>query len=92
MDILRDETNWGTAKSFYGGAIQDEVIKFYNLYNTRDKVLGPNSVSPFSPFQVYPSFEGDLVLGQNGSQKNPQITSPTNDIYVRHKYNEGNTI
>ena len=52
------------------------------MYNTRDKVLGPNSASPFSPFQVYPSFEGDLALGQNGSQKNPQITSPTNDIYV----------
>jgi len=77
QDILSDQTNWGTVKSDYGEAIEKEVVKFYNLYNPKDKVLGPNSLSPFSPFQIYPSFEGDLALGQNGSQTFPKISLPT---------------
>jgi hypothetical protein len=80
QDILSDQTNWGTTKSDYGQAIEKEVVNFYNLYNPKDKVLGPNSINPFSPFQIYPSFEGDLALGQNGSQTSPQISLPTKDI------------
>jgi hypothetical protein len=83
-NILSDQTNWGTSKSDYGEAIEDEVIKFYNLYNPNDQVLRPNSVNPYSPYQVYPSFEGDLALGQNGSQTAPKIVAPSNydDINV----------
>jgi pimeloyl-ACP methyl ester carboxylesterase len=77
QDILSDQTNWGTVKSDYGEAIEEEAVKFYNLYNSKDKVLGPNSVNPFSPYQIYPSFEGDLALGQNGSQTSPKISLPT---------------
>ena len=33
-DIISDRTNWDSAKSNYGNAIEDEVIHFYNLYNT----------------------------------------------------------
>jgi hypothetical protein len=47
QDILGDLTNWGTAKSDYGEAIQEEVVKFYNLYNTKDKLLGPNLLNRF---------------------------------------------
>ena len=86
-DILNDRTNWGTLKSDYGEAIQNEVIRFYNLFNPKDKAFEPNSTNPFSPFQVYPSFEGDLALGQNGSQIFPNgsqiipnITLPTNYV------------
>ena len=82
-DILDDRSNWGTVKSDYGDAIEQEVVKFYNLYDTKDKVLGPNSKNPFSPYQIYPSFEGDLALGQNGSQAfsiYTNITLPKNYI------------
>lgn len=81
-DILSDYTNWGTAKSDYGEAIEDEVVKFYNLYNSKDKVLTPNSINPYSPYQVYPSFEGDLALGQNGSQTVPKISIPSNYVDI----------
>jgi hypothetical protein len=33
QDILDDLTNWGTLKSDYGVAIEEEVVKFYNLFN-----------------------------------------------------------
>jgi hypothetical protein len=48
------------------------------LFNPSDKVLGPNSTFPYSPIQIYPSFEGDLALGYNGSQTLPNITLPAN--------------
>jgi len=86
QDILGDLTNVGTAKSDYGEAIE-EVKRFYNLYNPKDKALGPNSVNPFSAYQIYPSFEGDLALGQNGSQISPKISLPSNyeDIDVANE-------
>jgi hypothetical protein len=79
-DILNDRTNWNTLKSDYGEDIQSEVITFYNLFNPKDNAFEPNSINPFSPFQVYPSFEGDLALGQNGSQTFPNITLPSNYV------------
>ncbi len=78
QDVLNDFTNWGTLKSEYGKVIEDEVISFNNLFNPSDKVLGPNSTFPYSPFQIYPSFEGDLALGFTGSQSLPKITLPKN--------------
>ncbi len=57
------------------------------MYNTKDNTLGPNTVNPFSPYQIYPTFEGDLALGQNGSQIYPNITLPNNyvDINITEK-------
>ena len=78
QDVLNDFTNWGTLKADYGNAIEKEVISFNNYYNPSDKILGPNSTFPYSPFQIYPSFEGDLALGFNGSQNIPKITLPKN--------------
>jgi Alpha/beta hydrolase of unknown function (DUF900) len=68
-DILIDQTNWGTAKSDYGQAIEEEVINFYNLFSPPDNLLEPNLKKPFE--SIYPSFEADLALGQSGYQKIP---------------------
>lgn len=68
-DILVDKTNSGSPKSDYGGAIQEEVVRFYNLYNPKDNVFE----------LIYPLFEGDIALGQSGYQKLPYpITFPKN--------------
>jgi hypothetical protein len=82
QDIVSDQTNWGTVKSDYGRAIQDNVIKFYNLVNPEDQVLAPVVTNPFSPYQIYPSFEGDLAIGQNGSQMFPPVSLPSNYIDI----------
>jgi hypothetical protein len=54
-------------KHAYGKAIQDEVVRFYNLYNPEDNMLQPQ---PFKQdgyiYQIYPYFENDLALGQSG--------------------------
>lgn len=71
QDVLNDLTNWGTVKTDYGSAIEEEVDKFYNLFNPKDNVFEPNSEYPFSPVQIYPSFEGDLALGFKGSLVTP---------------------
>jgi hypothetical protein len=81
-EVLYDLTNWGTLKSDYGKAIEEEVISFNNYFNPSDKVLGPNSTFPHTPFQIYPSFEGDMALGFNGSQSHPEITLPKNYVQV----------
>jgi Alpha/beta hydrolase of unknown function (DUF900) len=72
-DILIDQTNWGTPKSDYGHAIEREAINFTNYFSSKDNVLEPNFEKPYPPFQIYPSFEADRALGQNGYQKNPDI-------------------
>ena len=77
QDILDDLTNWGTLKSDYGVAIEDEVINFSNLYNPEDNIFQPNPKYPFLPFQTYPSFEGDLALGFK-KQIIPLIKLPAN--------------
>jgi hypothetical protein len=45
-------------KSDYGDAIAEWIVKI-TTYISKDKALGPNSVNPFSPYQIYTSFEGD---------------------------------
>lgn len=68
QDILLDITNYGTVKTTaYGQAIEEEVLDFYNLYDTEDNYLEPRS-----QMQIYPTFEfGDWALGQNGYQTYP---------------------
>jgi pimeloyl-ACP methyl ester carboxylesterase len=85
QDILDDLTNWGTLKSDYGIAIEEEVFRFYNLFNPQDNVLEPNSEYPFSPVQIYPSFEGDMALGYKGSLI-PAAKLPSNHIPINVQY------
>jgi pimeloyl-ACP methyl ester carboxylesterase len=59
-------------KSAYGKAVQDIVLKFYNLYNPHDKVLGhPN---------LYRFYDQDTPLGLNGAQVG--IARPSNYIPI----------
>ena len=61
-------------KSAYGNAIENQVIKFQNLYNPEDDVLEwDNTECLFIGFLIcqpvyYPIFEGDFALGQRGAQ------------------------
>ena len=49
-----DVTNSDRIKVPYGEAIEEEVIKFYNLVNSEDHVLRPGL--------IYPSFFGGLLF------------------------------
>jgi hypothetical protein len=85
-DILEDKTNWGSPKSDYGQAIEDEVINFYNLYSKEDNVLEPIPEPP--SFPIYYSFEGDSALGQSGHQiaiALPKNYNNTTDIDVTNE-------
>lgn len=68
-DILFDKTNLGSPKSDYGQAIEQEVIKFYNLFSTKDNMLEPIPGDTYPV--IYPFFESDYALGQSGYQKIP---------------------
>jgi hypothetical protein len=85
-DTSADSTNLDSVKFAYGKAIQDEVAKFYNLNNPEDNALQP---LPFAPvdwfYQIYPFFEKDSALGQNGFQAAPGITLPNNFFQVNVK-------
>ena len=61
----------GSPKSDYGQAIEAEVINFTNLFSSKDNLLRPD-LNP--SLAVYPTFEGDLALGQSGYQKNQYST------------------
>jgi pimeloyl-ACP methyl ester carboxylesterase len=78
-DVADDPVNAYSVKSAYGEAIEEEVVRFYNLRSSEDNVL---EMYPFRPFdfayKFYPLFEEDLALGQNGYQSSPNITLPEN--------------
>ena len=87
VDILIDPTNLGTPKSAYGQAIEAVVTNFTNSFSSKDNMLEPNPEKPFYPFQVYPSFETDLALGQNGYQKIPydiKAAKSLSDNYIEN--------
>lgn len=78
-------------KHAYGKAIQDEVVRFYNLYNPEDNVLQPQ---PFQQdgyiYQIYPFFENDLALGQSGrdttiATRDQVSTPPYYEINVQNQ-------
>jgi hypothetical protein len=82
-----------TLKHAYGKAIQEEVIRFYNLYNPEDNVLQP---MPFEEddyiYEFYPSpfFENDLALGQSGrdttiATQDQVSTPPYYDVKVQNQ-------
>ena len=76
-----------TIKRAYGKAIQEEVVRFYNLYNPQDNVL---QQQPFLQdgyiYQIYPFFENDLALGQSGRD----ATIDTGDQVSTPPYHEIN--
>ncbi len=79
LDILSDSTNSNSVKFAYGKAIQDEVIKFFNMNNPEDNALESLPFYPFDWFyEIYPFFEKDSALGQSGFQTVPSITLPRN--------------
>lgn len=92
-EVSKNPSDVGSSdiKLAYGKAIEKEVLKFYNLFNPQDNMLEPGGIidSKYACFNyaaenqpvVYPCFEQDLALGQNGSQSN--ITKPqTNYVDV----------
>ena len=70
---LFDTSEWFDpygVKSAYGKAIENVVVKFNNLYNPKDKVLG-------GPF-LYKFYDQDNPLGLEGRQK--ETAKPSNYI------------
>jgi hypothetical protein len=70
-----------TIKHAYGKAIQEEVVRFYNLYNPKDNVLQQQPFLQYGYYyQIYPFFENDLALGQSGRDTTivtqDQVTKP----------------
>jgi hypothetical protein len=63
----------GNVKRNYGNAINQHVVRFYNLVNSEDNVLE----------FIYPAFEGgDRALGQDGKQQLPHINTPQNYLDI----------
>ncbi len=98
-----DVISFAGIKSAYGKAIEEEVIYFYNLFNSEDDALEPGIVYPFyfdclfnySENQpvYYPCFEQDFALGQKGIQSTIfDIYTPQNYIDVPVKQEIGNYI
>lgn len=93
-DVYTDN-NSSEIKSAYGKAIEEEVIRFYNLFNMEDDTLEPGNISETKPIHYYdfnslenqpvyyPYYEQDLALGQNGSQSN--ISKPLNYVDINVK-------
>ncbi len=67
-----------SVKSIYGNAIENQTVSFYNMYNSEDDVLEPDSECWWTVCQpvYYPKYEGDLALGQSGAQS--EIMLPNN--------------
>jgi hypothetical protein len=59
-------------RKVYGGAIERQVNKIYNLFNPEDNLLQPGR----SPYTYYSFYEDDSALGNNGAQ--PRISKPAN--------------
>ena len=63
-------------KSAYGNAIENQVIKFKNLYNPEDDVLERDTSECFffvCQLVYYPNYEGDFALGERGAQSGVDI-------------------
>ena len=59
-------------RKVYGGAIERQVNRIYNLFNPEDNLLQPRR----SPYTYYSFYEDDNALGNNGAQ--PRISRPAN--------------
>ncbi|HET9808027.1 MAG TPA: alpha/beta hydrolase [Nitrososphaeraceae archaeon] len=82
-------------KAAYGKAIEEEVLSFYNLFDSDDDALEPGYPLYFDNFNYleiqpvyYPYFEEDFALGQGGIQSTiSDIDKPQNyvDIPVKQE-------
>src|SRR4030095_16264556 len=53
-------------KDYYGNPIQNQVTKFYNMYNPEDDVLEEKIYAEWDEPTYYPWYEGDdMAIGQN---------------------------
>jgi len=94
---INDAISFGGIKTAYGKAIEEEVLKFYNLVNSEDDALQPGGYwwGYFYPLNYlenqpvyYPYFEQDFALGQTGIQSTISETDvPQNyvDIPVKQE-------
>jgi hypothetical protein len=76
-DIVSDPTNFNGTFSIkfpYGNAIQDEVAKFYNLFDSADAAL----------IALFPSAEHDNPLGLKGAQIGISLPSNYNQKDVKN--------
>jgi hypothetical protein len=83
-DILTDSTNFDIdkIKSAFGEAIESEVVKFYNLFNPEDDILGPTKT--LMPI-IYTANEKDSALGKNGKQNGIDLPTNYNETNVSNK-------
>jgi pimeloyl-ACP methyl ester carboxylesterase len=70
--ILREWFDPYGIKSAYGKAIEDVVLRFYNLYDPQDKALGDP--------RLYQFYDQDKPLGLDGAQSG--IAIPSNYIMI----------
>jgi hypothetical protein len=68
----------------YGGAIERQVVKTYNLFNPEDNILQPQR----SPYTYYPLYERDNALGNNGAQLRISIPANYTDRNVQDQIPE----
>jgi len=64
-------------KSAYGKAIEDVVMRFYNLYDPQDKLLG-------NP-QLYQFYDQDRPLGLDGAQRGIAVSSKYIQVNIEDK-------
>ncbi|MFL6507960.1 MAG: alpha/beta hydrolase [Nitrososphaeraceae archaeon] len=64
-------------KSAYGKAIEDVVLRFYNLYDPQDKALGDP--------KLYQFYDQDRPLGLDGAQRGIAVPSKYIQINVQDK-------
>ena len=79
-----------SVKHAYGKAIQQEVNRFYNLYNPEDNMLQPHPFKTYYNYEIYPFFEKDNALGHNGiatdiATQNQVSKPPYYDIDVKNQ-------
>jgi hypothetical protein len=86
-DILTDTTNLDTnkIKSAFGEAIENEVTRFYNLYNPEDDILGPTNT--FLPI-IYTAYELDSALGKTGKQDSIDLPINYEETNVSNKISQ----
>jgi hypothetical protein len=69
LDTSADSTNVNTVKSAYGKAIQEEVVRFYNLNNPEDNALEPLLFYHVYCFEIYPFLRGFSIRSERISNR-----------------------
>lgn len=77
-EVLKGTTPFGDddIKKYYGNAIENQILHFFNMYSSEDDVLEPKYfTSEWDEPQYYPSYEdGNAAIGQNPlSEQTPSM-------------------